>query len=107
MSNRQAARARSACASTGVTVAAAEVPVLSQCILAIDQGTTGTTVLVIDANGRIRGRPYGLVRQYYPQPGWVEHDAEQIYRSVVKLGREAIAKEPLRPGDLAPVAITT
>lgn len=79
---------------------------MSQCILAIDQGTTGTTVLVIDANGRIRGRAYGLVRQYYPQPGWVEHDAEQIYRSVVKLGREAIAKARLRPGDLAAVGIT-
>jgi glycerol kinase len=79
---------------------------LSQCILAIDQGTTGTTVLVIDANGRIRGRSYSLVRQYYPQPGWVEHDAEQIYRSVVRLGREAIAKARLRPGDLAAVGLT-
>jgi len=79
---------------------------LAQCILAIDQGTTGTTVIVLDSNGRIRARAYGLVRQYYPQPGWVEHDADQIYRSVVKLGREAIAKARLGAGDLAAIGLT-
>src|SRR5208283_913225 len=43
-------------------------------ILAIDQGTTGTTVFVVDARGRIRGRAYAEIRQFYPKPGWVEHD---------------------------------
>ena len=79
---------------------------MAQCVLAIDQGTTGTTVIVIDAGGRIRARAYGEVRQFYPRPGWVEHDADQIYRSVVKLGREAIAKARLRAGDLAAIGIT-
>jgi len=79
---------------------------MAQCVLAIDQGTTGTTVMVIDAAGRIRARAYGEVRQFYPRPGWVEHDAEQLYRSVVKLGREAIAKARLRAGDLAAIGIT-
>lgn len=62
--------------------------------------------MVVDAAGRIRSRAYGEVRQYYPHPGWVEHDAEQIYRSVVKLGREALAKARLRDGDLAAIGIT-
>ncbi|WP_349259262.1 FGGY family carbohydrate kinase, partial [Candidatus Binatus sp.] len=55
---------------------------MPQLILAIDQGTTGTTVLVVDRRGRIRGRAYTEIRQYYPKPGWVEHDPEEIYRSV-------------------------
>ncbi len=79
---------------------------MPQCVLAIDQGTTGTTVMVIDASGRIRSRAYAEVRQFYPRPGWVEHDADQIYRSVVKLGREALAKATLRAGDLAAIGIT-
>jgi glycerol kinase len=75
-------------------------------ILAIDQGTTGTTVMVIDEAGRIRGRAYGEVRQYYPRPGWVEHDAEQIYRTVIKLSRQAIAEAGIPDGDLAGVGIS-
>jgi glycerol kinase len=87
-------------------VARGRVPKLPRCVLAIDQGTTGTTVIVVDPGGRIRARAYGEVRQYYPRPGWVEHDAEQIYRSVVKLGREALAKARARDGDLAAIGIT-
>jgi glycerol kinase len=79
---------------------------MAECVLAIDQGTTGTTVMVFDAAGRIRGRAYGEVRQFYPRPGWVEHDADGIYRSVVKLGREALAKARLRANDLAAIGIT-
>ena len=79
---------------------------MAQCVLAIDQGTTGTTVMVIDAGGHIRARAYGEVRQFYPRPGWVEHDAEQIYRSVVKLGREAMTKARLRAADLAAIGLT-
>ncbi|HVC45349.1 MAG TPA: glycerol kinase GlpK [Candidatus Binataceae bacterium] len=79
---------------------------MAQCVLAIDQGTTGTTVMVIDAGGRIRGRAYGEVRQFYPRPGWVEHDAEAIYKSVVELGRMAIRKARIRVGDLAAIGIT-
>ena len=64
---------------------------MPQVILAIDQGTTGTTVFVVDARGRIRGRAYAEIRQFYPKPGWVEHDPEEIYRSVVTLSKKAIA----------------
>jgi len=56
-------------------------------ILAIDQGTTGTTVLAVNREGNVVGRAYKEIEQHYPQPGWVEHDPEEIWRSV----RDAIA----------------
>ncbi len=49
-------------------------------LLSIDQGTTGTTALVFDRDCRIRGRGYSEFTQHYPRPGWVEHDAEEIWR---------------------------
>jgi len=50
----------------------ARAPVsLARVILAIDQGTTGTTCLVFDRDGRIRGRAYSEFRQHFPRPGWV------------------------------------
>ena len=48
-------------------------------ILAIDQGTTGTTCLVFDGEGRIAGRAYSEFEQHFPRPGWVEHDAAEIW----------------------------
>ncbi len=79
---------------------------MADLVLAIDQGTTGTTVLVFDARGRIRGRAYGEIRQYYPKPGWVEHDPEEIYRSAVALARKALAQARAGSGDLAAIGIT-
>src|SRR5216683_2252096 len=66
---------------------------MADVVLAIDQGTTGTTVFVVDGRGQIRGRAYAEIRQFYPKPGWVEHDPEEIYRSVIaqsKAGAGAI-----------------
>ena len=48
-------------------------------ILAIDQGTTGTTCLVFDREGQIAGRAYSEFEQHFPRPGWVEHDATEIW----------------------------
>jgi glycerol kinase len=79
---------------------------MPQAVLAIDQGTTGTTVMVLDRSGRIRARAYGEVRQFYPRPGWVEHDPEQIYRSVITLSRRALAAARVRDNDLAAIGIT-
>ena len=61
-------------------------------VLAIDQGTTGSTCLVIGEDGRINGRGYREITQHYPKPGWVEHDAEEILERTVAAGREAIAQ---------------
>jgi glycerol kinase len=79
---------------------------MAEYVLAIDQGTTGTTVLLFDGRGRIRGRAYGEIRQYYPRPGWVEHDAEEIYRSVIRLSRRAIADARVDATAIASIGIT-
>ena len=54
-------------------------------ILSIDQGTTGTTVLVVDINGQIVDRVYSELTQIYPRPGWVEHDPIEIWQVTQKL----------------------
>jgi len=60
-------------------------------ILAIDQGTTGTTCLVFDAGGRIAGRGYSEFEQHFPRPGWVEHDAAEIWEVTRRVAAGAIA----------------
>ena len=59
-------------------------------VLALDQGTTGSTALVIHQDGRVLGRGYREFPQHFPEPGWVEHDPEEIWRSVLDAAREAI-----------------
>ena len=66
-------------------------------VLAIDQGTTGSTCLVVRADGSIAGRAYREITQYYPQPGWVEHDAEEIFERTRDAAREAIARAGVTP----------
>lgn len=67
-------------------------------ILAIDQGTTGTTCLVLDARGRVIGRAYSEFTQHYPQPGWVEHDPEEIWTVTLRVAREALTAAGVGPG---------
>lgn len=74
-------------------------------ILAIDQGTTGTTALVLDDSGHVRGRAYGEIQQFYPQPGWVEHDPEELFRSVLRQGRAALRAARVGPRELAAIGI--
>ena len=61
----------------------------SDFLIAIDQGTTGTTVLVMDGSGKLRGRGYSELPQHFPRPGWVEHDGEEIWKSVLTALRQA------------------
>jgi glycerol kinase len=75
-------------------------------ILAIDQGTTGTTCLVIDDELHIRGRGYRELPQHFPRPGWVEHDPEEIWASVVGAAEAAVADAGIRPGELEAIGIT-
>jgi glycerol kinase len=75
-------------------------------ILAIDQGTTGTTCLVVDDELRIRGRAYREVAQHFPQPGWVEHDPEDIGAGVVAAAEEAVRAAGVAPADLRAIGIT-
>ena len=60
-------------------------------VLAIDQGTTGTTCLVLSEDGRVLGRGYSEFTQHFPQPGWVEHDALEIWEVTRAVAREALA----------------
>ncbi len=66
-------------------------------VLAIDQGTTGTTCLIVADDGRIVARASRDVTQHFPRPGWVEHDAEEIFTGVVAAGQEAIARAGVVP----------
>jgi glycerol kinase len=75
-------------------------------ILAIDQGTTGTKVLIFDCDCQIRAHVYAEFTQRYPQPGWVEHDAAEIWRSTHQLIGEAIAKAHINASDVRAVGIT-
>jgi len=75
-------------------------------VLAIDQGTTGTTVMIFDASGGVRGRGYSEFRQYYPRPGWVEHDADEIWRVTKRVIGIALRSARLRPNDVAAIGIT-
>jgi glycerol kinase len=61
-------------------------------ILAIDQGTTGTTCLALDDDFRVTGRGYRELPQHFPQPGWVEHDPDEIWATVTEAARDAGGK---------------
>ncbi|MDE0465768.1 MAG: glycerol kinase GlpK [Candidatus Poribacteria bacterium] len=63
------------------------------CILSIDQGTTGTTALLVDVQGNIIAQGYQEFTQYYPQPGWVEHDPEEIWNATLQAIDALFAEE--------------
>src|SRR6476660_7826927 len=69
--------------------------------LAIDQGTTGTTCLVVDDEPAVRGRGYAELPQHFPRPGWVEHDPEEIWESVLAAAQQALASAGGPPARLA------
>ncbi len=75
-------------------------------VLAIDQGTTGSTVLIFDHDGQIKGRAYSEFTQHYPKPGWVEHDAEEIWLVTVKVIAEALRAADIRASELRAIGIT-
>jgi len=75
-------------------------------ILAIDQGTTGTTCLVFDREGKIAGRAYSEFDQHFPRPGWVEHDANEIWEVSRRVAVEAIVDAGIQGGDLDAIGIT-
>ncbi len=75
-------------------------------ILAIDQGTTSSRAIVFNASGLPVATAQKELTQHYPADGWVEHDAEEIWRDVQSLMREAVAKAGLRGSDIAGIGIT-
>jgi glycerol kinase len=74
-------------------------------LLAIDQGTTGTTCLVVDDELRPLGRGYREVPQYFPRPGWVEHDPDELWESVLGAATDALADARIESTDLSAVGL--
>jgi len=75
-------------------------------ILALDQGTSSSRSIVFDAAGRIVAMAQREFHQIFPQPGWVEHDPEEIWATQIETAREALAKAGLAAGDIAAIGIT-
>ncbi len=75
-------------------------------VMGIDQGTTGTTVVIIDKRLAIRSKVNLEFRQIFPKPGWVEHDLEDIWGSVHQAVARALREAGLRGNDIAAIGIT-
>jgi glycerol kinase len=69
-------------------------------ILALDQGTTGSTALVIHQDGRVLGRGYREIPQHFPEPGWVEHEPEDLFQATLAAARDAMKEAGERPAGI-------
>ena len=79
---------------------------MEQYILAIDQGTTSTRAILFDHETHIVGSSQKEFTQYFPQPGWVEHDANEIWLSVLFVMMDAVRAAGIRPEQVAAIGIT-
>ena len=79
---------------------------MKQFVLAIDQGTTGTTASLVDERGQTRASVNKEFRQIYPKPGWVEHDPEAIWKSVAATIRSCLRKAKVQARQIVAIGIT-
>ena len=75
-------------------------------VLALDQGTTGSAAILFDETGAARGSADREIAQHYPSSGHVEHDGEEIFRTTVAVGRDALAAAGVSARDVAAIGIT-
>jgi len=75
-------------------------------ILALDQGTTSSRAILFDKNGSIVTVAQQEFEQHFPQPGWVEHDPDEIWSSQMKVAEKSIEKAGIEPGEIAAIGIT-
>jgi glycerol kinase len=75
-------------------------------VLSLDEGTTGATSVAVGVDGIVRGKGYAEITQHFPQPGWVEHDADEIWAAVQESARQALAAAGAAPRDVAAIGIT-
>ena len=75
-------------------------------ILALDQGTTGSRAVVVDPEGAVRGSGYVELPQYYPQPGWVEHDPVEIWETTVQAIAQALGAAGITAAEIAAIGIS-
>jgi glycerol kinase len=90
-------------ASLLVAVRRGKIPLV---ILAIDQGTTGSTCIVFEEKGKIAGRAYREFQQYFPRPGWVEHDADEIWDVTRAVAGDALHDAGIDGNGLTAIGIT-
>ncbi len=74
-------------------------------VLAIDQGTTGTTAMIFNHDGEIVGQAYSEFTQHYPKPGWVEHDANEIWDVSMQVAEEALSNAGVSANDIATIGL--
>ncbi|MGK7894122.1 MAG: FGGY family carbohydrate kinase, partial [Xenococcus sp. (in: cyanobacteria)] len=77
-----------------------------QYILALDLGTTGNRAILFNREGNIFGQAYQELTQYYPQPGWLEHDAQQIWQDNYNCIQQVISQSKITPGEIASIGLT-
>jgi glycerol kinase len=75
-------------------------------IMSIDQGTTGSRVILFNHDGEIHSMAYRGLRQIYPKPGWVEHDPMEIWNSVRECMDEALMTGGVTPKEILGIGIT-
>ena len=78
---------------------------MPEAVLALDQGTTGSTALVFSHDGAVLGRAYGEISQSYPEPGWVEQDPREIWETSRRVMQEAVADAGLGRGEVTAIGI--
>jgi glycerol kinase len=79
---------------------------MPQYVLALDQGTTSSRAILFDREGRARACAQREFTQHYPQPGWVEHEAAEIWQSQLDVAQQVLAEAKVSAGDLAAIGIT-
>ncbi|HOO47043.1 MAG TPA: FGGY family carbohydrate kinase, partial [Deltaproteobacteria bacterium] len=75
-------------------------------VMAIDQGTTGTRIMIVNRSGEIVSKAYSEFPQIYPKPGWVEHDPEVIWETTVSVMSKALQSSSINPSDIRAIGIT-
>ncbi|MCD4749711.1 MAG: glycerol kinase, partial [Thermoanaerobaculales bacterium] len=79
---------------------------MPEAVMAIDQGTTGCTAMVLGRDGKVLGHAYAEITQHYPEPGWVEHDPEEIWLVSIDVMGRALTVAGLAKGELKAIGIT-
>src|SRR5438552_8608399 len=79
---------------------------MGEYILALDQGTTSSRAILFDGAGQVRAAAAREFKQYYPKPGWVEHDPEEIWESQRSVAQQALARANAQASDVAAIGIT-
>lgn len=78
----------------------------SNYIMALDLGTTGNRAIIFDHDGTIKGQAYRELKQHYPQPGWLEHDAAEIWREVQWAMKQAVENAGIEAAEIAAIGLT-